>query len=90
MTNNYWLDTTRQVWLAITTHAKEKLLWLKMDEKECYAVARPRHHKIHNILKVQWIVRTDLIVNIMCQRKEDEFCILLITYAMIMPHMLEK
>jgi hypothetical protein len=61
-----------------------------MDEKECYDVAQPRHHEIHNILKMQWIVRTDLIVNLMCQRREGEFCILLITYAMIMPHMLEK
>jgi hypothetical protein len=61
-----------------------------MDGKERYAVARPRHHKIHNILKMQWIVRTDLIVNILCQRREGEFYILLITYAMIMPHVLEK
>jgi hypothetical protein len=53
MTNNYCLNTMRQVWLAITTHAKEKPLRLKMDEKECYAVARPRHHEIHNILKMQ-------------------------------------
>jgi hypothetical protein len=61
-----------------------------MDGKERYTVARPRHHEIHNILKMQWIMRTDLIVNILCQRREGEFCILLITYAMIMPHVLEK
>jgi hypothetical protein len=61
-----------------------------MDGKERYAIARPRHHEIYNILKMKWIVRTDLIVNILCQRREDEFCILLITYAMNMPHVLEK
>jgi hypothetical protein len=53
MTNNYCLDTMRKVWLGITTHAKEKLLRLKMDEKERYTAARPRHHEIHNILKMQ-------------------------------------
>jgi hypothetical protein len=37
MTNMYCLDTMRQVSLAITTLAKEKLLLHEMDEGQRYA-----------------------------------------------------
>jgi hypothetical protein len=33
MTNNYSLDTMRQVWLAITTHAKKNYSDLKWTKK---------------------------------------------------------
>jgi hypothetical protein len=65
----------RPVWLAITTLAKEKLLLRKMNEGERYTAVWPRYHEIQNILKTQWIVRINLIINIFCQRRESEFCV---------------
>jgi hypothetical protein len=55
-----------------------KLLLLEIEGGESYAAAWPVHHEIPNIFKAQWIVRVDLIVNILCYRRDGEFCVLLI------------
>jgi hypothetical protein len=62
----------RQGWLPITTPTKEKLILLEIDEGEHYTTARPRHLKIQNVLKTQWIMQVNLIVNMFCQRRESD------------------
>jgi hypothetical protein len=90
MTNNYCLDTMRQICLAITTHAKENYSDLEWTKKSATLSPGRGIMKLTTYWRCKWIVRTDLIVNIMRQSRKGEFCILLITYVMIMPHMLEK